>query len=87
MTAFAVGCVIVDADGDVITEGYSRDDDPHVHAEESALLRAAGDPRLATATLYSTLEPCTARRTRPNATCAGLIIAAKVPQVVIAWRG
>jgi diaminohydroxyphosphoribosylaminopyrimidine deaminase/5-amino-6-(5-phosphoribosylamino)uracil reductase len=86
VTAFAVGSVIVDADGQVITEGYSRDDAPHVHAEESALLKAAGDPRLTTATLYSTLEPCTDRRTRPHTTCASLIIAAKVPRVVIAWR-
>jgi len=86
MTAFAVGAVIVAADGAVIAEGYSRDDDPHVHAEESALARAAGDPRLTTATIYSTLEPCTARRSRPHATCAGLIIAAQIPRVVIAWR-
>jgi diaminohydroxyphosphoribosylaminopyrimidine deaminase/5-amino-6-(5-phosphoribosylamino)uracil reductase len=57
-----------------------------VHAEESALLRAAGDWRLRGATLYSTLEPCSKRRHRPHATCTGLIIAAGIPRVVIAWR-
>jgi diaminohydroxyphosphoribosylaminopyrimidine deaminase/5-amino-6-(5-phosphoribosylamino)uracil reductase len=86
MTAFAVGAVIVDAEAHVIAEGYSRDHDPHVHAEESALAKAAGDPKLTTSTLYSSLEPCTTRRTRPSATCASLIIAAKIPRVVIAWR-
>ncbi|GAB1695150.1 hypothetical protein KRM28CT15_69530 [Krasilnikovia sp. M28-CT-15] len=85
VTAFAVGAVIVTPEGQVIAEGYSRDDDPHVHAEESALIRAAGDPRLATATLYSTLEPCTARHSR-HVTCTNLIIAAGIPRVVIAWR-
>jgi diaminohydroxyphosphoribosylaminopyrimidine deaminase / 5-amino-6-(5-phosphoribosylamino)uracil reductase len=85
-TAYAVGAVIVDADGREIAFGYSRDDDPHVHAEESALLKSRGDPRLAAATLYSTLEPCTKRHSRPHATCTSLIIEAGIPRVVIAWR-
>ena len=86
MTAFAVGAVIADRDGRLIAEGYSRDDDPYLHAEESALRKAAGDPRLAAATMYTTLEPCTRRASRPDTTCAGLIIAARIPRVVIAWR-
>jgi diaminohydroxyphosphoribosylaminopyrimidine deaminase/5-amino-6-(5-phosphoribosylamino)uracil reductase len=85
-TAFAVGAVIVDDTGRDIAQGYSRDDDPYVHAEESALLKAAGDARLTSATLYSTLEPCSKRSSRPQATCTGLIIAAGIPRVVIAWR-
>ncbi|WP_433304013.1 deaminase [Actinoplanes sp. CA-030573] len=85
-TAYAVGAVIVAADGHQIASGYSRDDDPHVHAEESALLKSAGDTRLTSATLYSTLEPCTKRNSRPHATCTSLIIAAGIPRVVIAWR-
>ena len=64
-TAYSVGAVIVDAAGNEIASGFSRDTDPYVHAEESALRRlAAGDPRLAGATVYSTLEPCTERRSR-----------------------
>ncbi|MFC7530556.1 deaminase [Actinoplanes sp. GCM10030250] len=85
-TAFAVGAVIVDADGHEIASGWSRDADPYVHAEESALIRAAGDRRLRRATLYSTLEPCSKRSSRPHATCVSLIIAAGIPRVVIAWR-
>ena len=85
-TAYNVGAVIVDATGVEIANGYSRDTDPRVHAEESALSKLApGDARLNTATLYSTLEPCTERHSRAHP-CAGLIIAAGIRRVVIAWR-
>lgn len=84
--AYNVGAVIVDADGKEISSGFSRENDPHLHAEESALAKIApDDPRLSTATLYSTLEPCSERRSHP-VPCARLIIAAGIPRVVIAWR-
>jgi diaminohydroxyphosphoribosylaminopyrimidine deaminase/5-amino-6-(5-phosphoribosylamino)uracil reductase len=84
--AFSVGAVVVGADGTVLSEGYSREDDPLVHAEESALAKLpAGDPRLRTATVYSSLEPCSRRASRPHP-CAELILAAGVARVVIAWR-
>ena len=42
-TAFSVGAVIVDAGGDEISRGFSREGgDPMVHAEESALRKLAG---------------------------------------------
>ena len=86
-TAFSVGAVIVDAGGDEISRGFSRESgDPMVHAEESALAKLApDDPRLAGATIYSTLEPCSQRKSRPR-TCTELIIAAGLRRVVIAWR-
>ncbi len=85
-SAFSVGAVIVTADGSELSRGFSRESDPHVHAEESALGKvAAGDPRLAGATIYSTLEPCSQRKSRPR-TCTELIIAARLRRVVIAWR-
>lgn len=85
-TAFSVGAVIVDMDGNEIANGYSRETDPHVHAEESALAKlAADDVRLSSATIYSTLEPCAKRSSRPR-TCAELILAADIPRVVFAWR-
>ena len=57
-TAFSVGAIIVDA-GQIISTGYSRETDPHDHAEEVAISKLQpDDPRLATATIYSTLEPC-----------------------------
>lgn len=85
-TAYSVGAVIVAADGAEASRGFSREDDPLVHAEESALRKlAAGDPRLAGATIYSTLEPCSRRKSRPRS-CAQLIMASGIRRVVIAWR-
>jgi pyrimidine deaminase RibD-like protein len=86
-TAFSVGAVIVDAAGAELSRGFSREGgDPVVHAEEAALGKLApGEPRLAGATIYSTLEPCSRRKSRPR-TCTELIIAAGLARVVIAWR-
>ncbi len=86
-TAFSVGAVIVDAAGAELSRGFSREaGDPAVHAEEAALSKLSpGDPRLAGATVYSTLEPCSQRTSRPR-TCTELIIAAGLARVVIAWR-
>lgn len=83
-TAFSVGCVIVAADGTELARGYSRDTDPRVHAEESALARLHGTD-LTGATLYSSLEPCGQRASRP-ASCSKLIIDAGLRRVVFAWR-
>ncbi|APA94735.1 dCMP deaminase [Nocardia seriolae] len=86
-TAFAVGAVIVGADGVEIEHGWSRETDAKVHAEESALNKlAADDPRLPYATLYSTLEPCSQRASQDRAPCTDRILAAGIRRVVIAWR-
>ncbi|WP_420813703.1 deaminase [Planosporangium thailandense] len=85
-TAYSVGAVIVDAAGREIARGYSRESDEVVHAEEAALAKVdPADPRLAGATIYSSLEPCSVRRSR-SAPCATLIRAAGIPRVVYAWR-
>ena len=85
-SAYSVGAVIVAADGMEIARGYSRQSDPHIHAEEAALAAIGpSDPRLAGATLYSSLEPCTERRSRPR-TCTQLILGSGLRRVVIAWR-
>ncbi|MDF5751801.1 dCMP deaminase [Spongiactinospora sp. TRM90649] len=85
-TAFSVGAVIVDANGNELSRGYSRETDPHVHAEEAALAKLPpNDPRLKSATIYSSLEPCNKRRSRPK-TCTQLILQAGIPRVVIAWK-
>lgn len=85
-TAYSVGAVIVGADGTELSRGFSRENDSHMHAEESALGKLApDDPRLRGATMYSTLEPCSRRKSRPRS-CSQLIIAAGIGRVVIAWR-
>ncbi|MEV8128383.1 dihydrofolate reductase family protein [Streptomyces sp. NPDC085944] len=86
-TAFSVGAVVVAADGSELARGYSREGgDPVVHAEEAALAKIDPcDARLAGATVYSSLEPCARRASRP-APCARLILDAGVRRVVTAWR-
>jgi len=75
-----IGCVIVH-DGQVIGRGYNRrntDKSTLAHAEITAIKRASkklGDWRLEDCTLYVTLEPCQM--------CAGAIIQARIPRVVI----
>jgi len=83
-SAFSVGAILVGADGGVLATGYSRERDPKDHAEEVALVGAAGDPLLAEATLYSSLEPCLARSSRPRS-CVELITESGIRRVVIAW--
>lgn len=85
-TAFSVGAIVVCAAGRVLGEGHSRRDDPHEHAEEAALSGIdPHDPRLATATIYSSLEPCSTRASRPRS-CTALILDTPIPRVVLAWR-
>src|SRR5215216_424678 len=82
--AFSVGAVIVSAGGDEIAFGFSRETDAKVRAEESALIKAEGLD-LAGATIYSTLEPCSQRASRPK-TCTQLILGTGISRVVTAWR-
>lgn len=79
-----VGAVVVDASGRIIGEGRNtreRDGDPTGHAEVVAMrsaARAKGEWRLEECTLVVTLEPCPM--------CAGAIVLARVPRVVLgAW--
>lgn len=75
-----VGCVIADAEGNVIGRGHNRREasgDATAHAEMLAIREAcarAGDWRLSGCTIFVTLEPCPM--------CAGGIINARVPTVV-----
>lgn len=83
-TAFSVGAIVV-VDDEAISTGYSRETDPHDHAEEAALAKLGDDGRLTRATIYSSLEPCSRRASHPR-TCTDLILAAGIPRVVFAWR-
>jgi diaminohydroxyphosphoribosylaminopyrimidine deaminase/5-amino-6-(5-phosphoribosylamino)uracil reductase len=87
-SAFSVGAVLVATDGQVIADGYSRERDLHDHAEEVALATAAeagaDDAALAGATMYTSLEPCRRRLSRPRS-CSELIVAAGIGRVVLAW--
>ena len=75
-----IGCVIV-SDGRIIARGYNkrnRNKTVLAHAELLAMSKAckkAGDWRLEDCTMYITLEPCQM--------CAGAIVQARIPRVVI----
>ena len=75
-----IGCVIV-KDGKIIARGYNRrntDKNTLAHAELQAIRKASkvvGDWRLEDCTMYVTLEPCPM--------CAGAIVQARIPRVVI----
>jgi pyrimidine deaminase RibD-like protein len=85
-TAFSVGALVVDVAGRVLAQGWSRMSEPHDHAEEAALRSLGPGWRAAPGTtVYSSLEPCSARASRPR-TCTELILAAGVARVVFAWR-
>ncbi|HZB50397.1 MAG TPA: dCMP deaminase [Mycobacteriales bacterium] len=82
-TAYAVGALVVAPDGTELGRGHSRETASDVHAEEVALERAGA--AAAGATVYSSLEPCAVRRSRP-VPCAPLLVAAGVRRVVFALR-
>ena len=75
-----IGCVIV-YQGKIIGRGYNRrntDKSTLCHAEITAIKKASryiGDWRLEDCALYVTLEPCQM--------CAGAIIQARIPQVIM----
>ena len=75
-----IGCVLV-KEGKNIARGYNRrntDKNTLSHAELNAIRRASrreGDWRLEECTMYITLEPCQM--------CAGAIVQARIPRVVI----
>ena len=75
-----VGCVITDAQGNIIGRGRNKREESHDathHAEMEAIreaCRTVGDWRLTGCTIYVTLEPCPM--------CAGGIINSRIPTVV-----
>ena len=75
-----IGCVI-EYQGRIISRGYNRrktDKNTLSHAELIAIRKASkamGDWRLEECTMYVTLEPCQM--------CAGAIVQARIPTVVI----
>ncbi|MBL0886971.1 dCMP deaminase [Myceligenerans sp. I2] len=85
-TAFSVGAIIVADDGEELGRGWSRRHGPTEHAEEAALAQVTGDDRLRlrTATIYTSLEPCSKRASRA-VTCTEHILAAGIGRIVYAW--
>lgn len=83
-STFRVGSVVVDAAGTTLALGWSGRRHPADHAEESALADLRGVD-LTGATIYSSLEPCSRRASRPQS-CTELILRTGIARVVYAWR-
>ncbi|MCU0729955.1 MAG: bifunctional diaminohydroxyphosphoribosylaminopyrimidine deaminase/5-amino-6-(5-phosphoribosylamino)uracil reductase RibD [Hyphomonas sp.] len=76
----SVGCVIVDAQGQIIGEGVTGQGG-RPHAEEIALDEAGARAKGGTA--YVTLEPCR-ERSSGAASCSNKLVSAGVARVVVA---
>ena len=74
-----VGCVVVDGNGKIISEGYHQEYG-HNHAERNALLRLLPTTHYPLSTLYVNLEPCSHYGKTPP--CANLIIEKGIRRVV-----
>ena len=82
-TAYCVGAVIITRTGELFT-GYTHETSPTHHAEQEAILKAP-DPGadLRGATIYSSMEPCSSRKSEPES-CSELIVRYDFRRVVFA---
>jgi pyrimidine deaminase RibD-like protein len=91
-TIYAVGCVIVSAEGEELASGYTgeqqyQDEGPSSfpHAEEVALSKLTPETLRRAAALYTSLEPCS-QRASGRRCCADRIRESGVRRVVYAAR-
>jgi len=81
--AYSVGAILVTGDGQVFS-GYSRETDLKNHAEEEVFLKALKSGLgIKDATLYSSMEPCSKRKSKEKS-CSELIIKYGIAKLVFA---
>lgn len=81
-----VGCVIVGADGNIMSKAYNREvNGERLHAEEIALIDLRG-MNISDATMYVTVEPCNGNVYHDRKHCCENIVESGVGRVVMANR-
>ena len=84
-TAYCVGAVVVTSAGQVFT-GYTHETGPSNHAEEEAVAKALAEGAdLHDAVMYSTMEPCSKRSSKPRS-CTQMIVEYGFRRVVYALK-
>lgn len=84
LTAYCVGAVIVTKSGQSF-EGYTHETGPHNHAEEEAIKKALdAGADLRGASIYTSMEPCSTRKSKP-VSCTELIILNGFGRVIYAY--
>jgi riboflavin-specific deaminase-like protein len=82
---YRVGAVLVTREGAAF-DGYTGETAPENHAEEEVIAKAlTAGADLKGATIYSTIEPCTIRGSKPES-CTALLIRHGIGRVVFALR-
>lgn len=83
-TAFAVGAALVDSNNNLIADGYSRELDANIHAEE-VIFEKMKDQQIdfSMMTLYTSLEPCNTRLSKEES-CVDLILEHGINRIVYA---
>lgn len=82
-TSYCVGAVVVTAAGEVFA-GYTHETSPTRHAEQEAIAKAeAAGAVLRGATMFSSMEPCSTRRSEPES-CSQLLIRCGFARAVFA---
>lgn len=86
-TAFSVGCVITDEDGNVLARGFSRELGDTWHAEAVAIEKLKKEARQHpdSLILFSSMEPCSVRKSGRRSCCAE-IMENPIRRVVFALR-
>lgn len=83
-SAYSVGSIVATIERKIVSSGYSREFGPDWHAEEVAIQKACDKiASLDKCILYSTLEPCGERSSRP-VSCSELILSKNIPVVIFA---
>lgn len=81
-----MGAIIVTPGMNILSTGYTKELDEHMHAEEVAIIKAQQEHKnLSGATIYSSIEPC-GERLSGKECCSIKIINSGIKRVIFALK-